>query len=220
MEKDRTANKQYYETFWQNPEADFLHNPLADRRRVEMVVSVLRKNNCQNILDVGCGSGDLVRELCKNGFQAEGMDISEKALEVARKMHPDGKYSFHIADQPGWPFADETIDCVSMLEVLEHLFDLNVTVKEIYRVLKPGGIIIATVPYHGLIKNLAIALINFDSHYDVNGAHIRFFTRKSLARLFSKHQFNIVTDKIWLAGRLLPPATGIFFVAQKPGSVT
>jgi len=216
MNKKQTANQQYYEQFWQDPEAGFLHDRKADRRRIEMVISELRKYGCQNVLDVGCGSGDLVREINRNGFTAQGMDISEKALEAARKLDPVSTFTTHVADQPGWPFEANSMDCITMLEVLEHLFDLNVTLDEIYKTLKPGGLLVASVPYHGLIKNLAIVLINFEAHFDVNGAHIRFFTRRSIAEIFSRHGFKVLTNKIWLAGRLFPPATGLFFVAQKP----
>lgn len=55
------------------------------------------------------------------------------------------------------------------------------------------GTLILTAPYHGLTKNLTIALRNFDHHFNPSGGHIRFFTRTSLRRLLEKHGFVVTT---------------------------
>ena len=49
------------------------------------------------------------------------------------------------------------------------------------RVLKRGGRLLLTVPYHGRFQAAAIALTRFDAHFDPLGQHVRFFTRRSLA---------------------------------------
>ena len=87
--------------------------------------------------------------------------------------------------------------------------------KELNRVLKPGGVLILTTPYHGLIKNLLLVLFNFDRHFnDLNGGHIRFFTVRSLTNLLEECRF-FVTE-INLFGRPLKfLAKSMFVIAEK-----
>jgi len=133
-------------------------------------------------LEVGCGDGFFSGHLAKLGCEVTGIDLSPTAIALARRRYPDASFTTHDLTQP-LPFEDATADLVWCSEVLEHLFSPLGTVLEIQRVLKPGGILLATVPYHGLVKNLGIALFAFDRHYDPTYPHIRFFTRRSLSRI-------------------------------------
>jgi len=97
---------------------------------------------------------------------------------------------FHRINPGGaLPIDDKTMDIVWASEILEHVFDTQLLTHEFFRILKPSGKLIATVPYHGLLKNLAIALFRFDRHYNPTGGHIHFFTKKSLVDLCSKAEF-------------------------------
>ena len=66
-------------------------------------------------------------------------------------------------------------------EVLEHVADGVELLHEVRRVLRPGGRLLVTVPFHGRVKAAAIALARFDAHFDPQGQHLRFYTRASLA---------------------------------------
>lgn len=82
------------------------------------------------------------------------------------------------------------------------------------RVLKPGGYLILTTPYHGLIKNLAIVSFNFDNHFNnVNGGHIHFFTNKFLKKILYKFGMKVVDIKY--IGRCWPFAKSVYIVAKK-----
>jgi SAM-dependent methyltransferase len=72
------------------------------------------------------------------------------------------------------------IDVVWCSEVLEHIPDVAHALLEVRRVLKPGGRLLVTVPYHGRFQAAAIALTRFEAHFDPLGQHVRFFTRRSL----------------------------------------
>jgi SAM-dependent methyltransferase len=74
-------------------------------------------------------------------------------------------------------------------EVLEHIPDVAGALLEVRRVLKPGGRLLLTVPYHGRLQAAAVALTRFDSHFDPLGQHVRFFTRTSLARTLEASGF-------------------------------
>jgi len=64
--------------------------------------------------------------------------------------------------------------------VLEHVADGAQLLNEARRVLRPGGRLLVTVPFHGRVKAAAIALARFDVHFDPQGQHLRFYTRTSL----------------------------------------
>lgn len=88
-------------------------------------------------LDVGCGTGDWVDYLTKLGYQATGVDYSPDAIALARQQQ--GK--FRVMDATQLDFPKNSFDAVFSIEVAEHVTqkDLILSLKEIRRVLKPGG---------------------------------------------------------------------------------
>ena len=133
-------------------------------------------------LEVGCGDGFFTGQLADRGCEATGIDLSPVGVEAARRQYPGATFRVHDLTRP-LPFDDASFDFVWCSEVLEHLFAPLAVLEEVRRVLRPGGRLHATVPYHGLLKNVGIALLAFESHYDPTYPHIRFFTKKSLGRL-------------------------------------
>ncbi len=72
------------------------------------------------------------------------------------------------------------------MEVVEHVYDPKAFAAGIVKLLKPGGRLLLTTPYHGYLKNLAIALAGrFDRHVAPlwNGGHIKFWSRTTLSQL-------------------------------------
>ncbi len=136
-------------------------------------------------LDVGCGDGYFTSNLIRLGCRASGMDLSPVAVDLASKRNPTGDFRTHDLTT-AFPFESDTFDVVWCSEVLEHLFSPLDVLREICRVLKPGGILLATTPAHGRLKNLAIALFCFERHFDPEYPHIRFFTLDSLGKLCEK----------------------------------
>jgi SAM-dependent methyltransferase len=95
------------------------------------------------ILDVGCGAGRNLKLLGEFG-QAWGIDNSSASLDAARRFGLSGRLSRATATL--LPFADETFDLVTSLDVLEHLDDDAEGLGELWRVLAPGGVILIAVP--------------------------------------------------------------------------
>jgi len=97
------------------------------------------------VLDVGCGSGEIARVIKEKGYLVSGVDFSPTAIELARKQDIDS----HLADlDSGIPFDDDTFDTVWAGDVIEHVFDPIFVLREINRVLIPGGQLLCTVPYN------------------------------------------------------------------------
>ncbi|MCE6999940.1 methyltransferase domain-containing protein [Saccharothrix sp. S26] len=88
-------------------------------------------------LDLGCGEGRVARDLAARGHQVTGVDASPTLVEAARGADPEGRYL--VADSADLPFPDGGFDLVVAYNVLMDVDDLPGTVREIGRVLEPGG---------------------------------------------------------------------------------
>lgn len=146
------------------------------------------------ILDAGSGGGYTVNELYKEGFtNIWGFDLSESGIRIAKESFPEVGERFEVHDAYEEKLPDSFIqgdyDLVLSAEVIEHLYDPRRYIKNITLWLKSGGILILTTPYHGYLKNLAIALGGgFDKHFDSlkDGGHIKFWSKGTLYRLLSE----------------------------------
>ncbi|MEU4297454.1 class I SAM-dependent methyltransferase [Kitasatospora aureofaciens] len=91
------------------------------------------------VLDIGCGNGKFVSRLHKDrpDLQVVGMDISAGILADVEKP-------VLVADAQALPFADNSADAVLAMHMLYHVGDIEATIKELARVLRPGGVVIAS----------------------------------------------------------------------------
>jgi SAM-dependent methyltransferase len=171
-------------------------------------------------LEVGCGDGFFSENLVKLGCKVTGIDLSPVGVAKAAARAPAGTFQVHDLTQP-LPFADDSFDVAWCSEVLEHLFSPLSTLTEVHRVLKPGGRLLATVPYHGFLKNLGIALFAFDRHYDPEYPHIRFFTKNTLTALARKAGLEVEEASTCGSGlgvRDWFVPTNLLLVARKPAA--
>jgi SAM-dependent methyltransferase len=171
-------------------------------------------------LEIGCGDGFFSSELATRGCRVTGLDFSSAAVEQARRRVPRAEFMVHDLSNP-LPFPDGSFDVVWCSEVLEHLFAPLAVLQEVSRVLRPGGILLVTVPYHGLLKNLGIALFAFDRHYDPTYPHIRFFTKKTLSTLVCRANLDPIVVTSCGSGlgiRDLIVPTNLLLAATKPAA--
>jgi SAM-dependent methyltransferase len=131
------------------------------------------------VLDLGCGAGRFVAALREAGADPVGVEIAEAALERARANAPGADLRLVEADG-SLPLEHAAVDLVWCSEVLEHVADTAHVLLEVRRVLRPGGRLLITVPFHGRVKAALIGLLRFDAHFDPLGQHLRFYTRSSL----------------------------------------
>jgi SAM-dependent methyltransferase len=97
------------------------------------------------VLDVGCGAGSVTAELVRRGRTVHGVDILGEAVERAASR---GIRARRADVQDGLPYGDGSMDAVVALDVLEHVLDPAALLREIGRVLRPGGFVIAALPCH------------------------------------------------------------------------
>lgn len=107
------------------------------------------------ILDVGCGGGFKANFLATQGFDVTGVDLSTDSLSVARRYDKTGKVKYLEANAEKLPFAENSFDCVIAMDFLEHVEDPAAIIKEISRVLRPGGVFF----FHTFNRNWIAGLI-------------------------------------------------------------
>ncbi len=110
------------------------------------------KSEC---LDIGCGGGLLTNALAKLGHTVTGIDLSEKSLEIARSRDETSSVRYLAASAYSLPFPDHSFDSVSAMDLLEHVENPRLVIKEASRVLKPKGIFF----FHTFNRNLLSYLL-------------------------------------------------------------
>mgnify|MGYP000070605173 CR=1 FL=1 len=188
--------------------------------RVRIVRDIIKEletkgENLQCILDLGCGNGEITVEVTRNlitPVEIYGVDINDNLLKKARER---GIIIFHgDLNSDKLPFQDESIDLALALEVIEHLYNTDNFLSEIYRVLRHNGYFILTTPNLSWWINRVVLLFGYQPYltdvslkYDVGklfkkpskatypGDHIRMFTLPALRQLLSIYNFKIVKLK-------------------------
>jgi SAM-dependent methyltransferase len=133
------------------------------------------------VLDLGAGDGAFAAELVRAGCSVVAVDVSEEALRRARARVP-GLDARLVREGAPLPLDEDSVDVVWAGEVLEHLADVAGLLAEVRRVLRWGGTLVATTPYHGRLQVAALALWPgaLEEHFDPRADHLRFFTARSV----------------------------------------
>jgi SAM-dependent methyltransferase len=176
--------RDFYEGVWAGLPDD--PEPWAWERRRALLLGELRPG--ERVLDLGCGAGRFVAALREAGADAVGVELARAALERARRNVPGADLRL-LEPDGSVPLGHAEVDLVWCSEVLEHVPDTVALLTEARRVLKPGGRLLVTVPDHGRVKRTLIALARHEAHYDPLGQHVRFYTRRSLARALAATGF-------------------------------
>lgn len=114
--------------------------------RRNRVMPLIKDLPAGRVVEVGCGSGALLRELARQGHTCAGVETSPDALEVAGQMLAEFPTARVMAQaEPGWT---EQFDLLMSFEVLEHIEDDAAALREWVSWLKPGGTAILSVPAH------------------------------------------------------------------------
>lgn len=115
----------------------------CDRYKLHAILRTVDRFRPKSILDNGCGAAVVSRILAKKGYSVTGFDLSETIIQ---KIPKEKNLKLVVGDSDSLPFSDGYFDCVVCSEVLEHIKDNSLSIKEINRVLKEKGVAIITVP--------------------------------------------------------------------------
>jgi SAM-dependent methyltransferase len=123
-----------------------LKDELPDLFLIRTAIRDFLNNESVNLqgrfLDFGCGEMPYRKMLCENSQITQYIGLDLEVATVNRKNKPDLTW-----DGKKIPLGDNSIDCAMATEVFEHCADTELVLKEIFRVLKPGGFLIFTVPF-------------------------------------------------------------------------
>ncbi|MBS3113289.1 class I SAM-dependent methyltransferase [Candidatus Woesearchaeota archaeon] len=166
-------------------------------QRLDAIFRLL-KNKSGKLLDVGCSEGKFIIEYQKKGFECEGIDISDKAIENGKRRGLDIK---KVDITQKLPYKDETFDIICCGQVLEHVLDPLPVVRDMHRILKKNGNLIITVPNINMFRNLFLILLGKPLAYSCrfDSPHYRDFCKTEAIRILKKGGFKnikITGDKL------------------------
>lgn len=184
---------------------------------VPAVLKALAKTNLgKRIFDAGCGNGTVANLLSQKGYEVTGVDPAPTGIENANREYP------HLRLEIGSVYEDLAskygrFPYVISLEVIEHVFYPWTMANTLLELTEPGGYTIISTPYHGYLKNLAIAAAGkFDSHVNPlwDCGHIKFFSITTLTALLEETGY--VEIEFLRLGRIPPLAKSMLAIAKKP----
>lgn len=151
------------------------------------------------LLDIGCGSGELLLRL-KDKYQGVwGIDIAKSMIDrVSKRYGNESGIHARVEDVNGrLNFKAGSFDTITALAVLEHVFDPYHLIKECHRLLRQGGTLIIDVPNVAWLPNrirLLMGKLPVTSQATIgwDGGHLHYFTRASLKRLLLQEGFELV----------------------------
>ncbi len=101
------------------------------------------------VLDLGCAFGYGTARIARY-YDTDGLDASPDYIRRAQRNAPTARFTLGHAER--LPYPDDHFDAVVLLDVLEHVADERAVVAEIARVLRPGGLLVVSVPHTGLLR--------------------------------------------------------------------
>ena len=179
-----------------------------DNRRTK-VVKLLRNQQFESFLDIGCGEGVntmFLAQLVKAKY-IKGVEVVEERANKAREKGIEC-YNADV-DLASLPFESNTFDFVFCGDIIEHLYNPNHLLKEVSRILKPHGKVLITTPNLGAWHARLLLLLGYQpynvhvsfDHYEAGKPfrrapnagrdHIRFFTLRGLRDLIQLNDFKI-----------------------------
>jgi len=168
---DEIRNSVFRDTksFYRQFPADVVARPL---------IAFTKKHAGNEILDLGCATGNYCRHLASLGYTVKGADINAEYVATARERGVDA-----VLIGTEVPFPDRSFDTVLVYEVLEHLDDPDSVIREAKRLSRHN--VLFTTPNSGGVELLQREGLLFEHFADFD--HKNFFTEESLGRLLRPH---------------------------------
>jgi SAM-dependent methyltransferase len=182
----------FYDEMWRNyAHLDAVSPAAIHRRRQVMRVAARYAGSPRVILDVGCGQGELLRQLAEQypGARIMGADISEQSIIDSRRRNPG--FTLFTIDLVSKEFEKAhaailgTCDLVVCSEVVEHIAEAALAVQRLRLLLAPGGVAIVTVPGGRM------------SRFDVAIGHQRHYSTRALDGLLRDAGLDVLSVRAW-----------------------
>lgn len=180
---------------------------------VDEVLRILPRGR---VFDLGCGNGSVADWLSRKGYDVCGVDPSVTGIGTANAAFPSlllkvGSCYEPLHEQFG------RFPLVISLEVVEHVYAPREFARCVSSLLAPGGIALISTPYHGYLKNLALALTGkMDAHFTAlwDHGHIKFWSPATITTLMEEAGLRV--REIRRVGRVPALAKSMIVVAEHP----
>ena len=167
-------------------------------QHLQIVVPDLKE---RHILDLGSGRGGVLVEATKEGFSIEGLEYSARYIELAEAKAKERGVVIKQRQGKGeaLPYDNQSFGFVNMAEVIEHVEEPEAVMKEVYRVLKPGGSVYLSVPsrYGAFDPHFKIYGVNWvprawsDRFISIFGKHKEYTNETGEQRLSHMHYYTL-----------------------------
>lgn len=179
------------------------------------VLSRVHPDRTEEVFDLGCGNGAMMQRLDAEGYVTRGVDPSREGVERARQVLGDRVETGSAYDDLAARYG--RFRSVYSFEVVEHVYAPRAYAATVADLLHPGGHAVISTPYHGYLKNLAMAVTNrMDGHFTAlwDHGHIKFWSIATLTTLMAEAGLERV--EVHRVGRIPPLAKSMILVFRKP----
>lgn len=158
------------------------------RKLYDLVIKAMNRFEYTSVLDVGCGTGNLLSEILKRKkVGIAGIDISEKMLEIAKKRLGE-ETDLRNGDSEHLPWKNNSFDMVICTDSFHHYPDPKAVLNEIRRVLNTGGKVIIADPWAPTpFRQIANLILPFNK-----GGDVRLYSESEMKNLLEEHGFKLV----------------------------
>jgi 2-polyprenyl-3-methyl-5-hydroxy-6-metoxy-1,4-benzoquinol methylase len=178
--QEKYLKEEYYENLSGkklNLFLDFLLKISLYSSPVSYVLNLGIKNG--EVLDIGCGNGEFLNSLKKQGFEVSGSDFSELALSRTQKLIGISKKSLFLGDFSKIKF-DSKYNIISFWHVLEHVEDPSSYIKKSYSILENDGVVVGEVPNY---DSAILKIFKENYNWIMIPEHINYFSERGLRNL-------------------------------------
>ena len=153
--------------------------------RIEKRVGSSTEN--RRLMEIGCGSGVLLKTAISRGWQADALELSPELASLAGQLNPSSKIT--VADILDHTDGNSNYDAVMALDVVEHVLDPELMLKNCQAMLKPGGLLLIQTP-----NTLGLRSRTQKARWDMLDCsqHINLFSARGLEGLLEKTGFEVV----------------------------
>jgi SAM-dependent methyltransferase len=171
----------YYDDYY-----DEEHLKLPDfivARLDEIVAGFASYRQTNRFLDIGSGGGSLLEAAKRAGWEAEGVEVSRTAVEHVRSLG----FQVHWGELAGASYPSGHFDVITASEVIEHVAEPEAMLKEIARILRPGGLLWATTP-HG--RGVGARVMGLEWENVIPPNHLQLFSSAGIKTLLRRAGFS------------------------------
>lgn len=173
----------YYVDYYEH--GNLVEPPFVVQRLEEISEAFSPYRQKNRLLDVGCGAGTLLEVARRKGWNTQGVDVSASAVAHVRSLG----FDVFQGELQEAHFEEAAFDVVTAAELLEHLFEPRAALKEIARILRPGGLLWTTTPH---ARGLSARMLGLKWGIVCPPEHLQLFSVNGLRRLLKETGFREV----------------------------